>query len=723
MKIVLFPTLKGYKSEYFAKDAFAGLIIAAMTIPISMGYAEISGLTAVYGLYGSILPLVLFAMFSTSKQFIFGVDAAPAAIIGSALVPLGIVAGSEEALKMVPVIAFLTGAWLLLFYIMKAGRVVSFISTPVMGGFISGIAVTIILMQVPKILGSKAAHGELFELMYAIFKALQSVNPVSVALGVGTLVIILVSKKLFPKFPMAIFVMAAGALLTYFFHIDDYGVALLASVEPGLPRIALPDFASVDVVSCLGTSITVAVVIMAETLLAENNFAFKNGYKLDDNAEIFACATGNIAASLTGCCSVNGSVSRTAMGEQFGGRTQMMSIVAAVLLTVLLVSGTGFIGYLPVPVLTAIVITALMSVVEHHLAVRLFKVSRSEFWIFMAAFMSVLVLGTIYGVVIGIVLSFAEVVLSASKPPRAFLGVIPGHGNFYDLKRNHNAKPIENVIIYKFSGNLFFANINALQDDIENALKEDTKCVVLHAGGISSIDITAADRLEMLYASLKERGIKFYMTEHIAAVNDQLRKFGFVSLIEEGFVKRTITLALRDAGYEKPYKLVGMDDVEALRMGYIELKTQEEEALEEYSWAFGEFAPMQIKKDVGRIIENISESDISDVVDGKASLDTVFNHAHIWSGIGMVDEDELLRRLEMHVSELAKRLHNNEITIAELLEDRRNEIAGYLETVNPQAAKKLYEHQDKLDEMLRRENPEGYERLVRFRDEIKKKNN
>ncbi|MGN0407720.1 MAG: STAS domain-containing protein, partial [Bacteroides sp.] len=318
---------------------------------------------------------------------------------------------------------------------------------------------------------------------------------------------------------------------------------------------------------------------------------------------------------------------------------------------------------------------------------------------------------------------FAEVVLSASKPPRAFLGVIPGHGNFYDLKRNHNAKPIENVIIYKFSGNLFFANVNALQDDIENALKEDTKCVVLHAGGISSIDITAADRLEMLYASLKERGIKFYMTEHIAAVNDQLRKFGFVSLIEEGFVKRTITLALRDAGYEKPYKLVGMDDVEALRMGYIELKTQEEEALEEYSWAFGEFAPMQIKKDVGRIIENISERDISDVVDGKASLDTVFNHAHIWSGIGMVDEDELLRRLEMHVSELAKRLHNNEITIAELLEDRRNEIAGYLETVNPQAAKKLHEHQDKLDEMLRRENPEGYERLVRFRDEIKKKNN
>ena len=259
-----------------------------------------------------------------------------------------------------------------------------------------------------------------------------------------TLAIILVSKKLFPRFPMAIVMMAAGALLTYYTNITDYGVALLASVEPGIPAPSLPDFASVDVISCLGTSITVAVVVMAETLLAENNFAFRNGYKLDDNSEILACAAGNITASLMGCCPVNGSVSRTAMGEQFGGRTQMMSLIAAALLAILLMFGTGFIGFLPVPVLTAIVISALMSVVEGELAIRLFKVSRSEFWIFMAAFGSVLLLGTIYGVVVGIVLSFAQVVLRASKPPRTFLGMVPGHRNFYDLKRNSNAHPVAN---------------------------------------------------------------------------------------------------------------------------------------------------------------------------------------------------------------------------------------------------------------------------------------
>lgn len=703
MKISIFPTIKGYKAEYFKKDTFAGLIIAAMTIPISMGYAQISGLSAVYGLYGSILPLIMFAMFSTSKQFIFGVDAAPAAIVGSSVTAMGIMSGSKEAAAVVPVIAFLTGMWLLLFYIIKAGRVVGFISTPVMGGFISGIAVTIILMQIPKIMGGSAGHGELFELLGYIIKAAQNISWISVLLGCMTLAIILVSKKLFPRFPMAIVMMAAGALLTYYTNITDYGVALLASVEPGIPAPSLPDFASVDVISCLGTSITVAVVVMAETLLAENNFAFRNGYKLDDNSEILACAAGNITASLMGCCPVNGSVSRTAMGEQFGGRTQMMSLIAAALLAILLMFGTGFIGFLPVPVLTAIVISALMSVVEGELAIRLFKVSRSEFWIFMAAFGSVLLLGTIYGVVVGIVLSFAQVVLRASKPPRTFLGMVPGHRNFYDLKRNSNAHPVANVVIYKFSSNLFFANVSVLQQDIEDAVKPDTKCVIIDASGVSSIDITAADRLESLYRSLAKRGIKLYMAEHIAAVNDQLRQLGYSELIEEGFVRRTITLALLDAGYEKPYHLEGVEQNVRQPQMSGHFKSEQEESLDEYEWAFGEFAPARMEEDVKEIIENIT--DVTEIEAGTRELiNEAIGHAHIWGGLGSIDEDELLRRLELHASELAKRVHNNETTIAHIIEQRRHEIAEHLMEVNPQAARRLREHQKMLEERLKEEN-------------------
>ena len=241
MKDLLFSTLKGYKKEYLPKDIFSGIIMAAVSIPISMGYAQIAGLPAVYGLYGSVFPILFFALFSTSRQFIFGVDAAPAAIVGAALVSLGIENGSKEAIQYVPVIALLTGIWLLLFYFLKAGRIVDFISTPVMGGFISGIALTIILMQIPKIMGGKSGSGELPELLKHLYETAQHINWVSVALGVGALAILIVSKKVMPKFPMAVVIMALGMIATMVFHVDRYGVILLAKVEPGLPKFILPD--------------------------------------------------------------------------------------------------------------------------------------------------------------------------------------------------------------------------------------------------------------------------------------------------------------------------------------------------------------------------------------------------------------------------------------------------------------------------------------------------
>ena len=171
MNLQLFPTLKNYNLRNLPGDIFSGIIIAAVSIPISMGYAQISGIPAIYGLYGSVFPILFFALFSTSKQFIFGVDAAPAAIVGSALASLGIAAESPDALACVPVIAFFAGLWLLLFYCLHADRIVDFISTPVMGGFISGISLTIIFMQIPKLMGSGAGSGELPELLHHIFLA------------------------------------------------------------------------------------------------------------------------------------------------------------------------------------------------------------------------------------------------------------------------------------------------------------------------------------------------------------------------------------------------------------------------------------------------------------------------------------------------------------------------------------------------------------------------
>lgn len=300
MKIKLAQTVRAYEKKNLSKDIVAGLIIMAVSIPISMGYAQIAGLPAVYGLYGSVFPILLFSLFSTSPQFVFGVDAAPAALVGSALLGLGIEAGSQEAMQVVPAITFFVALWLLAFSLLRAGKLVNYISAPVMGGFITGICTTIILMQLPKLFGGSAGTGELPELLLHLWEALPDANLASLGIGVAALIILLVAKKVMPKFPMAVVLMAAGAFLFKNTQMQQWGIATLSAVEPGLPRWSVPHLSAIPFVDVMTISLSVAVVIMAETLLAENSFAQKNGYRIDDNREILAFSMGNFVAAFTG---------------------------------------------------------------------------------------------------------------------------------------------------------------------------------------------------------------------------------------------------------------------------------------------------------------------------------------------------------------------------------------------------------------------------------------
>ena len=671
----------------------------AVSIPISMGYAQIAGLPAVYGLYGSVFPIILFGLFSTSPQFIFGVDAAPAALIGSAIVGLGIEGGTKEAMAAVPVLTFFVALWLLAFYFMKAGKLVNFISAPVMGGFITGICTTIILMQVPKLMGGTAGVGELFELAEHIAGTAGQINLPSLVIGLFALVILLVSKKLIPKFPMA-----AGALMTRLLPVREWGVQTLAAVEPGMPEWCIPDFSVIAPKDAIITSLSVAVVIMAETLLAENSFAQKNGYKIDDNQELFAFSIGNFVAAFTGCCPINGSVSRSAMGEQYQAKTQLTGIVAGVSMIILLLCGTGFIGYLPIPVLTAIVISALLGATEFELAVRLWKVSRTECFIFIGAFLGVLMLGTINGVLIGIILSFTEMIIRTSKPARCFLGIQSGHQHFRDLQEGSQIHAVEGVLIYRFSSNLFFANIGVLQKDIEEHIKDDTKAVILDAGGIGSLDITAADRLEILYRSLKEKGIRFYMTEHIADVNEQLRKLGLGYLIEEGCVRRTIHIALKDMGINRPYPLEGGVDNEERSAS----RKRADNRVQEFVWAFGSETEEEIERQIVLQIEQLKKTgDVENLFHGR------------WAHMEALDEDEWLEHLEEHLKEIVNISGKDEMTLAGKLEAHRKEVHDRISKEHPELAERFKERIHLLDEHLKERRPEVYELVLELREKRK----
>lgn len=637
--------LRNYNWQNLKKDIPAGIIIALVSIPISMGYAQIAGLPAIYGLYGSVLPILIFGLCSTSPEFVFGVDAAPAALVGGMLSTFGIAGGTQEAMRFVPVVTLLVALWLLLFAVLRAGRFTNFISTPVMGGFITGIGCEIILMQTPKLFGGTASTGELFELLHHIVtEARSSFNLLSLILGLGTILIIRFFAKKYPRIPMSVVMMLVGAVMACFLPLKENGVMMLSPVEPGLPKFQVPDMTVLLGVNrhMVLASMTIALVIVAETLLATNNFAMKGNYKVNNDRELWTYMLGNLAAAFTGCCPMNGSVSRTGIAHQFGAKSQMMSIVASGTMVLILLFCTGFIGYLPVPMLCAIVICALMGILEFDLAAKLRKTNRAEFLIFMAAFAGVLLLGTIYGVIIGVILSFIDVFVRAVTPPRAYLGCIPGKDGFYALHRNRNARRIQHTVIYRFSGTLFFANIETFQKDIERAVTPDIQQVIVDGRGIGSIDITAAERLPVIYRNLQRQGVRFYMTEHPGVVNDLLYKYDDEKLLEAGMCKRHVEDALRECGLIRPYPVVAHEgDEQRIQIPYID------EKVAEYEWTFGEAANAKLMEEAENIAERIVETGS---FDEHRMLQNIRKRVHgNWDA---VNDEEIL----YHVAEALHRL-------------------------------------------------------------------
>ena len=704
---------QGYGSKDFSIDIIAGIIAALVSIPISMGYSQISGLPMIYGLYGSLIPILLFGFITTSHDFIFGVDAAPAALTGAAVTALGFAPESKDAATVIPMISLMTAAWLLLFSLIKAGNIIKYISMPVMSGFITGICTEIILMQVPKLYGGKSGSGEAPELIIHIFKSLRFFNLAGFLLSASTIFIILILKKFIPKFPMSIFVMVIGAIITYAFNLKNYGVTLLPPVKSGLPTFKFPVLTN-DIIhpSLIFTSLTVSLVIIAESLLSSRKNALADGYDLNSNREIFAYAVGNFVSSLTGCCPVNGSVSRTSIVRQLGARSQIISISAFISMIFILLFGTRFIQYLPVPVLTGVVICALLGACEFNLAKKLAHTSRFDLIIFWAAFLGVLILGTIYGVIIGVILSFAAVVANAVTPPRHFEGIIPGRRGFHNLDRNKNAYPIKDTVIYRFNGNLFFANIDTFQSDIENSITPTTKRVIVNASGIGNIDITAADRLMILTQNLKKRGIRLFLTEHVEKVNDSLRLYGADELIKTGSVRRTIETALRASGIKEPYEIENHDTISN------KTKDETDDARllgikAELDWAFGEDADHMRKEIVENIISTLMDDSITDIKDAllQAERDTP------WGRLAYLDEDDILQRAETHIPEFAAAQNMSERYFEDLIEARRKIIEERINSRNSDSVKKLHAQRLRYIESLKRMDENLYETYLNIRKE------
>ena len=536
------PSLNGYKAAYIKNDLVSGIVVAALTIPVAMGYAQVAGLPPVYGLYASVLPVIAYALFASSPQLIYGIDASASAITGTLLVTMGIAAASDQAISTAAILSFFTAAFLLLFALLRLGRFANFISYPVMSGFISGISFSIIVGQIPKVMGVDSSGTDFFGNIQNIVGEFTQTNIISLVMGAATIAIILVCKKWLPKLPIALVVLVIGTAISALFHLDQYNVVITGDIPSGLPPISLPDFASVSNWGItIASGLVTAIIIFADSLLTTNSFAMKGGYRVRDNQELFAFGISDAAAAFVGSSPTSASVSRTAANVQFKGKSQLVSIFSAVVVALVILFFSAPLYYMPQPVLSGIIIAALVGVVDIDVMRMLFRRSRTEFVIWITAAVGVLVVGVLFGVIVGVLLSFIDVIIRATNPPQAFLGVIDDKKGYYDMSRHLDAHAVgDGIFIYRFTATLFFANIRLFKKGIHSAIKRGAKAIVVDASGISALDITAAQGLQELIKELDEKKIPFYFAGEIAKVDDAMKTYGLEDFITSGHTFKTI---------------------------------------------------------------------------------------------------------------------------------------------------------------------------------------
>ncbi len=539
-------SLKGYKLSFLKSDIIAGVVVAALSIPVAMGYAGVAGLPPVYGLYASMLPVLGYILFASSPQLIFGTDASACAITGSVIAGMGIMAGSDDAVSAAALLSFFTALFLLLFAILRLGRFADYISMPVMSGFMSGTALSIMLSQVPKIFGIPSGGNNFFDSIVAIVTGIGKTNLISLAIGAVTVALVLVGRKFLPKLPMGLIVMVLGTALCALLRLDEQGVVVVGDIPRGLPPISLPDFfGPTGISAAIGSGLLIAVVIFADSLMSSRSFATRNHYKLDNNREIFAFGVSNLIASLSNCSPTSASVSRTAASEQFKGKTQMVSVVSVVVIGLVVMFFSGLLYYMPQPVLGGIVFAALLPVVDILVIRSLWRQTRNEAFIWLISAAGVLVVGVLFGVFIGVILSFFDVILRITNPPQAYLGKIEGRSGYFDQKNHKQAKAIPDVVIYRFSARLFFANVAIFKTGVKKAVEvNQPQAVIIDASGINSIDATAAEEISALLEWLDGQEVACYFAGQIDALNDQFEDFGLGSLREDGRIQKTVDDAL-----------------------------------------------------------------------------------------------------------------------------------------------------------------------------------
>lgn len=539
---------RNYRRSWLKPDLIAGAALSAALVPAGMAYAEASGLMAVTGLYASVVPMIFYAIFGPSRVVIVGPDSALAPMIAAAILPL---AGRnrEDAVAMAGVLAILIGVFLIAGRVFKLGFVTGLLSRPIRIGYLNGIALAITVSQLPRLLGISIEGDNLLARLASLADVVgrEGINPVALAVGAGSLAIIVAGRFLPWKVPSVLFAVAGSIAAVGALNLSGQ-LPMVGALPQGLPAPALGGIGFDDVLALAGPAAGIALIAFADTSTLSKSLAGRRGARVNGNEEMGALGVANVATGFLGGFPVCGSSSRTPIVIDAGAKTQLSGVVAAVLVLLFMIVAPGATALLPTATLAAVVIVAASSLVDVKALFRLFSMSRMEAFLLIVTFLGVAFVGVLEGIVVAIGLSLIAFVQRAWDPYRTELASLEGVPGFHDLDRHPEGKRIEGLVIARFDAPLFFANGEVFADHIRSlvdAAPQPLKCVIVAAEPITGLDTTALDDLAQLDDELARDGIDLVFAELKGPIKDRLVRFGASARFTADHFFPTIDTAVR----------------------------------------------------------------------------------------------------------------------------------------------------------------------------------
>jgi high affinity sulfate transporter 1 len=537
--------VRTYERSWFRPDLIAGVVLAAILVPQGMAYAELAGVPAVTGLYTTIACLIGYAIFGPSRVLVLGPDSSVSPLIFAAITPLLVVGDPGSAVMLAGMLALLVGLIEVALGVAKLGFVADLLSSEVQVGYMNGLAITIIIGQLPKLFGFSTDADSFVTEVKAFFTSLDQTHWATLAVGVGVLVVLLVLPRFTTRIPAVLVAVVGATIVSAVLSLDEKGVSTVGSLPSGFPRPSVPWTSLHDVGPLVVAAIGITLVSLTDTIATASSFAARRGDEIRPNQEMIGMGAANLAAGVFQGFAVSTSGSRTAVAEQSGAKSQVAGVVGAAVVAVLLLVFNSALADLPNSVLAAVVITAALSLLDIPAVVRYAQVRKSALVLSLVATAGVIFLGVLQGILVAIILAVLLFFHRSWWPHGAVLGEVDDLDGWHSIDRYPDAVERPGVVVYRWEAPLFFANAGAFREQVRALVRERSPAwIVVQCEAITDVDVTAAAMLEQLDKELNANGIHMAFVELRTRLQELTLDYGLMETLDRDHFYPTLETAL-----------------------------------------------------------------------------------------------------------------------------------------------------------------------------------